>query len=153
MTTRAFAALLLSMVFTFSTIVHADRGDSRRQSLDAHDRWLAGGIVGTVVGLGIGHGIEGRYMDKGLIFTISESLSILLIIIGAAVPMPRGASIPLIVVGALGLTGFKIWEIVDIWTGPMPSNATLWPNYTTRLSLLDPHMAAPVYQAGLTIHF
>lgn len=134
-------------IFFFALIgslpTQADTNFHGQKSLSENDGYITGGIVGTIVGLGIGHAIERRYWNKGLLFSITEGTSIALIIVGAVVPMPRAAGISMTVVGALGLTAFKIWEIVDIWTGPMP-----------REPLLSQHVPIkfnPMLQAGLTI--
>ncbi len=153
MTKQAFKAVLLCMAFALSAIVHADQVAQEHYSLSAQNRYVIGGILGTIVGLGVGHAIERRYFDQGLIFSVSEGLSILLIIIGTTVPMPNGASIPLTLIGGFTLGAFKLWEIVDIWSGPFPNNGTPRPNDASRLSLLDAHLSQPTYQMGMTIHF
>ena len=34
------------------------------------ERFIAGGVTGTVLGLGIGHGVQGRWNEKGWIFLL-----------------------------------------------------------------------------------
>ncbi len=120
---RCLLVSVLALSFSFTAMA----ADSYKPNpLSAKDRFIAGGIIGTVVGFGIGHAIEDRYADLGWVFTATEGASVALIIIGAVVPMPAGASIPLIIIGSLGLTGFKIWEIMDIWSGSVRT-ASLFP--------------------------
>jgi hypothetical protein len=143
-------------VAIFSIILAAQTAQAG-ESLSGKDRYIAGGIVGSVLGLGVGHAIEGRY--KGLLFTITEAAAITLIIVGSVVPMPQGAKIPIILVGALGLAGFKIWEIIDIWTGPNYANAALLPEemqrngYAVSMAQNLSAMSSSVLQGGLTFRF
>lgn len=98
------------------------------------ERYICGGITGTLCGFGIGHAIQGRYKNKGWIFTLSESLAIGTIISGVVVsslspelgstsghPDARailtyaGVGIGLCALGGVAEAGFRIWEIVDVW--------------------------------------
>jgi hypothetical protein len=90
--------------------------------------YIAGGVVGTLLGLGIGHAIQGRYGEKGWIFTVSELASAALIVAGAEECVDnilvgrtcsRSASYT---IGTWGLLGFRIWEIVDLWAAPPARN-------------------------------
>ena len=104
-------------------------------------RYVAGGLVGSTLGLGIGHAIAGQYRNMGLFFTISEVVS--LVVVGAGVGIGgkavfnigRGTGITdaasglsnvgAVLAGAsMALTGvvlygiFHLWELFDIWIRP-----------------------------------
>lgn len=90
-------------------------------------RYVVGGILGTwPLGLGIGHAIQGRYTDKGWIFTVGELGSIAVMASGMGDCWDgdgyRTCNGGAIVLGAVAFVGFKIWEIVDLWAGPPEHN-------------------------------
>jgi hypothetical protein len=98
--------------------------------------YIAGGIVGTVVGFGIGHGIQGRWSDGGWIFTVGDTAALGTYIAGLVIIVSDtnvdgsgpfvftdgapGHGVALAVIGAIAYLGIHIWEIVDIWTGARP---------------------------------
>lgn len=92
--------------------------------------YVLGGIVGTYpIGLGVGHAIQGRYSDKGWIFTAGELGSLALVMAGAGDCLSTSSSANstcrgggAIVMGVLGFVGFRIWEIVDVWAAPPQIN-------------------------------
>jgi len=94
-------------------------------------RYVVGGILGTYpLGFGIGHAIQGRYMDMGYIFTIGElgSIAVFLAGIGQCADTANWRSnsascnSTLIGLGLGALVGFKIWEIIDLWATPPELN-------------------------------
>lgn len=93
---------------------------------------VAGGLLGTFVGLGLGHIVYGKYTSKGFIFTIGEIGSIAIAYAGAVNGITGclegssskcGNGLGLYILGALAFTGFRIWEIVDVWTLPGSHNS------------------------------
>jgi hypothetical protein len=81
--------------------------------------YVAGAVLGTfVTPFGIGQAVQGRWMDKGWIFTLGEGVSIALIIAGAARFDQSDGGEGLLVAGVLGVVGFRIWEMIDLWVGP-----------------------------------
>lgn len=94
--------------------------------------YIGGGVVGTVLGLGIGHAIQGRYGEKGWIFTVGEIATATLFSIGATNCITEtfsslGTSTSscndgLMAVGLAGLAGFRVWELVDVWAAPASHN-------------------------------
>lgn len=98
-------------------------------------QYIAGGILGTFLGFGIGHAVSGVYSHNGLIFTLGELLATG-IMIGSSMntssvtscssyynctttfTVPAGVTL-----GALAFVGLHIWEIVDIWAYPPSHNA------------------------------
>jgi hypothetical protein len=112
-------------------------------SLDEEDRrilnrgeisttaYVIGGVVGTYpIGLGIGHAIQGRYTDKGWIFTAGELGSIAVAYAGVGNCVSSWSSSNggsscsggLVLFGVVGYLGFRIWEIIDVWAAPPEIN-------------------------------
>lgn len=92
-------------------------------------QYIAGGIVGSAVGYGIGHAIQGRYSDKGWIFTAGEVAGTLVLISGMRTCTTynffefRNCDQGQINLGFGIFLGFHIWEIVDVWTGARPRSS------------------------------
>ncbi len=99
-------------------------------------RYIVGGILGTYpIGLGIGHAVQGRWSDKGWIFTAGELGTATVFMIGALGCISNelnnglngkddctGLSEAMVVTGIVGYIGFRIWEIVDVWSVPPSHN-------------------------------
>lgn len=149
---RMTGVIAASLVFIFTshtTLAYADeqsqneRGRAANQLLSPEDqrilqrgeidqgRYIAGGVVGTIAGFGIGHAIQGRYRDGGWVFTVAEGVSMgiytvgLISMLGDSINNNKSSSSGsgLIVAGAIGYLGFHIWEIVDLWVEPGKINA------------------------------
>lgn len=96
---------------------------------------VAGGLLGTFVGLGLGHIVYGKYGDRGWIFTAGELGSITVLTVGLVSLVENctlrdsshcdntGSGGGLVTLGLLGLLGFRVWEIIDVWTIPPNHNA------------------------------
>ena len=91
---------------------------------------IGGGIVGTAVGYGIGHAVQGRWSETGWIFTLGEGTALTVFMVafssciaadfeGRAHEDRCAASL---IGSGVALLGFRIWEIVDVWTGPSKHN-------------------------------
>lgn len=93
-------------------------------------RHLTGGLLSVYPGFGLGHVVEGRYLEKGWIFTLGESASAVVAIIGlgemgitsALSGTSANAGSDKMLLGALCFMGFKIWEVVDAFAGPSKHN-------------------------------
>lgn len=86
---------------------------------------VAGGLVGTFFGLGLGHAIQGRYLDRGWIFTVGEVASFTVAVAGAASCIDDGpdcSGMGVFVAGFVSLLGFRVWELIDIWAAPGQHN-------------------------------
>ena len=85
---------------------------------------IVGGLVGTMFGFGTGQAVQGRFGDTGWIFLVGEAGSIL--VIAAALSSCGIHSCDdqagWIVAGAIGLVGFRLWELIDVWAGPASHN-------------------------------
>lgn len=76
-------------------------------------QYVAGGVLGTVLGLGMGHAVQGRYGEKGWAFTVLKSGSII-----AAFAFAAGESKGGVVLSLITLFGISIWELIDVWWLP-----------------------------------
>ena len=93
-------------------------------------QYVAGGMVGTVLGLGIGNAIQGTYMPTGLIFTLGEVGAIGVMVAGAVNCIDTVSSSSsytscaggALLVGYLALLGLRIWEVIDVWSTPASIN-------------------------------
>ncbi|UYL09615.1 hypothetical protein B9G69_003390 [Bdellovibrio sp. SKB1291214] len=93
-------------------------------------KYITGGVLTSAVGFGIGHGIQGRYAEKGWIFTATETAGLAMVVAGAAScddeVQANGSkkwkcdNDGLILAGFGVWIGFHVWEIVDAWTGATP---------------------------------
>lgn len=97
---------------------------------------IGGGLIALFFGLGVGQAVQGRWSDTGWIFTVGEIGSGALMIWGitqvfddcwdynteTACDGGSNSGGTAIIVGALALTGFRIWEVVDAFAGPASHN-------------------------------
>jgi hypothetical protein len=105
---------------------------------------IGGGIAALFVGFGVGQAVQGRWGHKGYIFTIGELASFGAMIYGAVTlasacyddfddPYSDGGCNEtkerrggvLMVGGLIGISVFRIWEIVDAFAGPSEHNREL----------------------------
>jgi hypothetical protein len=89
-------------------------------------RYYVGGTVGTIFGFGLGHLMQDRYSDKGLLFTTGELGSILggilapAILCGSTPSSTRdNCASNFSTAGLVSFSAFKIWEIYDLWRTPI----------------------------------
>jgi hypothetical protein len=92
-------------------------------------RYVTGGIFGSAVGLGIGHAIQGRYLAKGLMFSVTEVVGLGLLSSANCYNRQNERDVrrrgdcddtDKALLGAGLWLGFHIWEVIDIWTGARP---------------------------------
>jgi hypothetical protein len=96
--------------------------------------WIAGGLVSFFVGFGLGQSVEGRWGDKGWIFTLGDAASVTTLAVGAVDAVgciaagskcnPTGTDV-LLFGGAIGLVLFRAWETVDAFAAPPAQNARI----------------------------
>lgn len=130
---RAQAPLSAPSTFTSEELELFARGEI------SSDRRIAGGLLGTIVGFGSGHIVTGMYGDKGLIFTLGEAVALPFVLIGGIIyyenfiscaftfgfvcePKDMERSRGLLTTGLVILSIFKVWEIADVWWGPLHHN-------------------------------
>jgi hypothetical protein len=140
----------------YSSLSEEDR-DILNQGPISTGRYIAGGIVGSVAGFGIGQAIEGRYLPFGLIFTLGEMASTGLLVAGAVdcinslnvtnqntLDCHGGTFWP----GLIGLAVFRIWEVVDVWAAP-PSINRRYRNLAGRVQMTSTRVfATPLAMGG-----
>ena len=93
---------------------------------------IGGGLVAFFVPFGVGQAVQGRWNDTGWIFTVGELGSIAAMITGAVkliddcgddtICSDDTAGSTLLVGGAIALGVFRIWELVDAFTGQIGHN-------------------------------
>lgn len=93
-------------------------------------KYITGGVLGSILGFGIGHAVQGRWQQKGYIFTIGQSAGLLAFTTGFAQCLKdnsentatdcSSSQKSLMLAGYGAMIGFHIWEIVDVWTGARP---------------------------------
>ena len=99
-------------------------------------QWIGGGLVNVLFGFGVGQAIQGRWGEKGWIFTLGQAASLAAFLVGAAdsfCETPDGAACPnptstanaLIIGGAIGYLVFYGWGIADAFGAPPAENARL----------------------------
>lgn len=92
-------------------------------------RFYGGGAAGTILGFGIGHGIQGRYSESGWIFTATELGSFALIMAGASTCVgdslnENNKDCSLVSFGAAGFLVARVFEIIDLWAGAYPESSS-----------------------------
>jgi hypothetical protein len=112
------------------------------------ESYVKGGIVGTVLGLGSGHVFQGRWQEKGWIFTSSEVLAGATMLVSLA-PCRKDLTKNMdkvsfdrfdkcekeyLIAGQIAFTGLRIWEIIDLWLTPNPGLKNLMFEDTRRQS-------------------
>ncbi|MBE7454631.1 MAG: hypothetical protein HS111_38945 [Kofleriaceae bacterium] len=87
------------------------------------DRRVIGVVVSVVPGFGLGHVVQGRWRERGWIFTVGEVVAFGFI---AAAAVESDLSAPLVgalaAVGWGGYLGLRVWEVTDAVTGPPRHN-------------------------------
>ena len=100
----------------------------------SNGRYIGGGVASIFVGFGVGHAIQGRYKEKGWIFTVADLIAIggyftsAVLLVGdamdaaesgegintGAVKTKGGMALAFLAVGI----GVRVWEMVDAWMLP-----------------------------------
>ncbi len=120
--------LMIVLFITFSGVVYSGVSDAAalKYGKMTQGQYVTGGIVGSSVGFGIGHAIQGRYGDRGWIFTLGKSVGLGLSIAGVAGLSDSNClnnddiecesdDLTLTGVGYAMMIGVHIWEVVDVW--------------------------------------
>jgi len=97
--------------------------------------YVGGGLLGSYFGFGVGHMVQGRWQDQGWIFTLGEAAAATALVAGllsctlsGSEQSNTGVKSPwadddecpeaLVIGAAITFGGLRLWEIVDLWTGP-----------------------------------
>jgi hypothetical protein len=131
---KIFTAMCVAMSFSLAHAQDAVSKNSAKVPVET-GKYVTGGVLASTLGFGIGHGVQGRYADKGWIFTATESVGMAMLLAGAASckeetdvygnKETKCSNGGLAVVGAGVFLGFHIWEIVDAWTGATPVDSNV----------------------------
>lgn len=95
--------------------------DKDRVTKISTGQYVAGGVLGTLMGVGIGHAIQERYTQNGWIFTATQLGSGFMYGLFAGQGNEIGAGLSII-----SLIGFRIWELVDVWWLPSSHKTVLY---------------------------
>lgn len=98
---------------------------------------VGGALAAWSVGFGLGHAIQGRWGEKGWVFTVGESLSLGLVVYALQSENPdcldieggnyyceprRPRSVEVALGAGIAFIGLRAWEIVDSLAGPAEHN-------------------------------
>lgn len=123
------------------------------------ERYIAGGVVGTLLGFGIGHAIQGRYKEIGWVFTLTGIVTSATWVTGSAMVLANPYSTSQAATGSiLYLSGlilgaaFHIWETADIWAAPVDRvrwSTMLDSRPANKLALFEPRSHAAEVNVSL----
>lgn len=102
---------------------------------------IMGPTVAFTVGFGLGHVVEGRWLEKGWIFTAGETAGVALWMGGYMMDMSCDKHCelvgPMIITGMIGTLALRIWESVDAVNGARLKHA----RYLDRRARYGLHLA------------
>jgi len=113
-------------------LLSAEERDLLAEGEISTEAYIGGGVVGSVFAFGLGHLVQGRFLDKGWIFMAGEAASLTIFMVGLSHCWGDafdGADDTCddysawLAVGLVGAVGFRIWELIDVWAGPPAHNA------------------------------
>lgn len=90
---------------------------------------VGGGLIGTFFGFGLGHAVQGRWSDKGWLFTVGEGGAMALMMstmadcIDETLDGPQTCNENWLAFSAIAFGVLRLWEIVDVWAGPARYNS------------------------------
>lgn len=95
---------------------------------------IAGGLVGTFLGFGTGHAVQGRFSDRGWIFFLGEgaaTVAVSMWLVGCieddfdlhSDDTVCNDRVGLLIGGLVAMAVFRTWELIDVWAGPANHNA------------------------------
>ncbi len=98
--------------------------------------YIGGGLVALFIGFGVGQAVQGRWGEKGWIFTLGEGVSIAALFYGVVQALScidrnrtdgsgtcsgdEGVGVTLI--GFAGFSVFRVWETIDAFAAPPEHN-------------------------------
>ena len=124
-------------------------------STGAASRYIAGGILGTYVGFGLGHAVHGTWREIGWLFTYGELMAVGSITTGMV--MTDGdlnqseLAETMVISGFLVWGGLRIWQTLDVWLRPIIKGYIGQP--TSRPIALMPWVGPDTQGLALTTNF
>jgi hypothetical protein len=100
-------------------------------------RWISGGLLSSVIGLGIGQGVQGRWADRGWMFAVGEVAAGGVVVLGlieglacdeedAACSNGTNVAIRAAFFGGLAAyAGIRVWDAIDAFVVPPRQNARI----------------------------
>lgn len=87
-------------------------------------QYIVGGLAASFLGLGVGHAIQGRWSERGWIFTVGEIAAYGVFAWGYAKAWECGCdgAAGVAVAGLLAAGGLRLFEIADAWVEPPAHN-------------------------------
>ncbi|MEZ4363748.1 MAG: hypothetical protein R3B48_26455 [Kofleriaceae bacterium] len=131
----ACGALAYPMAYDLRLTLTSEELDLLAEGELSTGRYVTGGVISSMYGFGIGHIIQGRWAERGWIFTVGETVGAALLISGvedyvsswsvdhAPTERQHRHANRKIVGGLFTLLGFRVVEIVDAWATPPKRNA------------------------------
>jgi hypothetical protein len=88
---------------------------------------VGGGMANVFLGFGIGQAIQGRWSEKGWLFTVGGAASITAMVVGAVSAFENDSNeAPILFIGGyIGFLAFHIWGAVDAFIEPPKHNRKL----------------------------
>lgn len=83
---------------------------------------LGGGVASIFFGFGLGQAIQGRWSERGWLFTVGESASVVAMVVGITQSIANDGDPWLFIGGYIALLGFRIWGAVDAFVEPPKHN-------------------------------
>ena len=124
-------------------------------------RYIGGGVASIFLGWGIGHAVQGRYSERGWIFTAGGALSAIGVIglfsslTKSALENPENTSLSgadyafmgALIVGA----GIRIWEMIDAWF--LPSHYKIVKESSFQIKPLAFYDPSNKFHYGLSLNY
>lgn len=143
-------------------------GEMASSSQISRGRYVTGGVLSTVLGLGIGHAVQGRYLPLGLVFTVGEAASWAVFLVDrSSLKYDDNLGDYFEGAGTLGWIGvgvagaLHIWEVLDSWivgneytkAKAQMSGAGISEKYTPQVTVLPVSGSGSVPGASLVMTF
>jgi hypothetical protein len=124
---------------------------------------IGGGLVAAFVGFGVGQAVQGRWTERGWIFTVGETAGLGLMVYGLGKAASTcinadgtdcGTSgLGFVAGGAIALTGFHLWETIDAFVAPIGHNrrvraAKLRSGMRSGVASITPYLVPPTRGDG-----
>lgn len=160
-----FCVILFVVVFSLKSHANSPEPSASTYQLNeeeiSNSQYIIGGAIGTGIGLGIGHAIQGRMGDAGWIFLVGELAAMGIVAASAADCLATSIGVygdacsnnVGIIGGILAFYGFHIVEIVDLWVTPQRINQRIREQQQKTLTVYTGPNPQGTPMLGLTFKF
>lgn len=105
---------------------HAEEASQEVEKISPF-RYGIGGVLGIYPGFGLGHAVQGRWLERGWMMTAGELVSGVVALHGAVTcgtvallsSSKQSSGCDRAAVGAFSFLAFRIWETIDVWATPL----------------------------------